>query len=139
MNGSIEMITSDYQGNIWACSSTQGVMKIVSNNFVNVSDVAGLPEITVNSTCIHDQLLYIGTENGLQIVDKNYHPVENELTDYIADSRIRCISEDKDKNIWIGTFTNDLGLIFYGADGTIKNYTKKSRFIQQPYASSYRD
>ena len=126
MNGSIEMITSDYQGNIWACSSTQGVMKIVSNNFVNVSDEAGLPEITVNSTCIHNQLLYIGTENGLQIVDKNYHPVENELTDYIADSRIRCISEDKDNNIWIGTYTNDKGLVCQSPDGKITSYTKKN-------------
>ncbi len=126
MNGSIEMITSDYQGNIWACSSTQGVMKIVSNNFVNVSDEAGLPEITVNSTCIHDQLLYIGTENGLQIVDKNYHSIKNELTDYIADSRIRCISEDKDKNLWIGTYTNDKGLVCQSPDGKIISYTKKN-------------
>lgn len=44
MNGSIEMITSDYQGNIWACSSTQGVMKIVANNFVNIYEEARLPK-----------------------------------------------------------------------------------------------
>ncbi len=79
MNGSIEMLTSDYQGNIWACSSTQGVMKIVANNFVNITSTAKLPKITVNTTCLHNGLLYIGTENGLQIVDKKNQQVKMPL------------------------------------------------------------
>lgn len=125
MNGSIEMLTSDYQGNIWVCSSTQGVMKIVANNFVNISGEAKLPKSTVNATCLHNESLYIGTENGLLILDKNNNPVRNELTDFIEDSRIRCIKEDNDKNIWIGTFTNDKGLICQTPDGKITSFTMK--------------
>ena len=126
MNGSIEMLTSDYQGNIWVCSSTQGVMKIVANNFVNLSKEAGLPKKTVNSTCLHNDLLYIGTEAGLQIIDKNNNHIKNTLTDFIGDSRIRCIVEDKSKNLWIGTFTNNKGLVCQAPDGSITSFTKES-------------
>ena len=125
MNGSIEMLTSDYQGNIWACSSTQGVMKIVANNFVNITSTAKLPKITVNTTCLHNGLLYIGTENGLQIVDKKNQPVKNALTEFIGDSRIRCIAEDKSKNLWIGTYADHIGLVCQTPDGRITSFTKK--------------
>ena len=125
MNGSIEMLTSDYQGNIWACSSTQGVMKIVTNNFVNITDEANLPKITVNTTCMHNDRLYIGTENGLQIVDKENHPIKDSLTEYLSDSRIRCIIEDKDDNLWVGCYTNDKGLVCQAPDGKITSFTTK--------------
>ena len=126
MNGSIEMMTSDYQGNIWVCSSTQGVMKIVENNFVNVTEEAKLPKKTVNTTCLHNGLIYIGTETGLEILDENRKSIKNALTDYIGDSRIRCIIEDKSKNIWIGTFTNDKGLVCQSPDGKITSFTIKN-------------
>ena len=129
MNGSIEMLTSDYQGNIWACSSTQGVMKIVANNFVNVSEEAKLPKITVNTTCKHNGLLYIGTETGLSIIDKDYQEIKNELTDYMGDARIRCIIEDNEKNIWLGTYTNDMGLVCQSPDGKITSFTTKNGLI----------
>ena len=125
MNGSIEMMTSDYQGNIWVCSSTQGVMKIVSNNFLNLFNEAKLTKKTVNSTCLHNGLVYIGTETGLIILDKDNKPVKNPLIEYIGDSRIRCIIEDKSGNIWVGTFTNDKGLVCQTPDGSIRAFTTK--------------
>ena len=125
MNGSIEMLTSDYQGNIWACSSTQGVMKIVANNFVNITEESKLPKKTVNTTCLHNDLLYIGTESGLRIIDKNMQAINNSLTEYVADSRIRCIVEDNNNNIWVGTFTNDKGLVCQSPDGKITVFTTK--------------
>ena len=126
MNSSIEMLTSDYQGNIWVCSSTQGVMKIVTNNFVNISNEAQLPENTVNSTCLYENLLYIGTENGLFIVDKNNREIKNALTDYIGDSRVRCISKDSDNNLWIGTYNNGKGLVCQSPDGKITSFTTQN-------------
>ena len=129
MINALEMMTSDYQGNIWACSSTQGVMKIVANNFVNVSEEAKLPKITVNTTCKHNGLLYIGTETGLSIIDKDYQEIKNELTDFMGDARIRCIIEDNEKNIWLGTYTNDMGLVCQSPDGKITSFTTKNGLI----------
>lgn len=119
----IEMITSDYQGNIWMASSTQGAMKLVTNNYVDVTDKAGLPQEVANAACLFDGGLYIGTDAGLEIISKDGGTAENELTEYIGDSRVRCIRKDRDGNLWICTYTNELGLIRYGKDKSIRAYT----------------
>ncbi len=123
INSGIEMTTSDYQGNMWVASSTQGVMKIVTNNFVDLSEKAGLPEMAANATCMYDGRLYVGTDHGLYIIEEDKQIIENELTDYIGDARIRCIKEDFEGNLWISTFTNNLGLICLTIDDEIKTYT----------------
>ena len=128
MTSSIGSITSDYQGNIWCTSSAQGVMKIVANNFVNLTKEAKLPKQTVNSTCLSDRLLFIGTEKGLCILDKSNNEIKNELTKYIADSRIRCIEKDKSGNIWIAVFNNDKGLICYTPDSSNNSEGKFTTF-----------
>ena len=123
MNSSIEMTTSDYQGNLWACSSTQGVMKIVANNFVDITGKSGVsPEVT-NAVCMHDGKIYAGTDNGLYIFLSDNRPVFNNLTKYIGNARVRCIMEDWDKNLWISTYSNDMGLICYSEDEQITAYT----------------
>ena len=123
MNSSIEMMCADYQGNMWFCSSTQGVMKLVSNNFSNVSQKAGIEGSVVNATCLIDGWLYVGTDNGLIVLDKSRQPVKNELTQYIGETRVRSLSCDKKGNLWICTYTNDMGLVCYSSDKKITAYT----------------
>ncbi len=125
MNNSIDMMTADYQGNLWFASSRQGVMKIVTNNFQNITQIAGLDLEAVNSTCLHNGFLYVGSDNGLSILNKEYRPVQNALTRYLAGTRIRCITNDRDNNLWISTYTNDIGLVCFDQKGGIKNYTVK--------------
>ena len=124
-DSAIEMTTSDYQGNIWVASSTLGVMKIVRNNFVDLSNKAGLEEVVTNATCLVGNLLYVGTDSGVRIINKNNESVENELTEYLEGVRIRCIKEDKDGNVWICAFNKDMGLVCYSKDGTIKALKKE--------------
>ncbi|MDC7302135.1 hybrid sensor histidine kinase/response regulator [Agathobacter ruminis] len=123
LQSGIEMMTSDYQGNMWFASSTQGVMKIVTNNFVDVSGKAGLPRDVTNAVCLQSNHLWIGTDNGLFILDENQKPVTNALTEYLKGSRVRSVIEDSDHNIWIGTYTNDIGLICYRTDGSMQQWT----------------
>ncbi|MCR5701772.1 MAG: response regulator [Lachnospiraceae bacterium] len=123
MDSAIEMMTADYQGNMWFASSTQGVMKIVTNNFVNITQKSGLPEEVVNATCLYDGLLYIGTDNGVRVVDDNNYTLENKLTKFIGDSRIRSFYSDSHGNIWVATFTNNVGLVRYNKNGTITQFT----------------
>ncbi|MCR5596203.1 MAG: response regulator [Lachnospiraceae bacterium] len=124
VNSGIEMITSDYQGNIWVASSTQGAMKVVAGNFRDIFDMANLPDEVVNVTHLYNGMLYMGTDNGLLILDDKYNPVENELTEYIGNSRVRCIDSDADGNLWVSVFTNDIGLVRQSAGGQIINFTK---------------
>ena len=129
MDSTIEMSTSDYQGNIWMASSTQGIMKLVTNNFVDFSEQTKLPSETVNATCLHNEMLYIGTDRGLQLLDKQNKPVKNKLTEYLGTARIRCIIEDKQGNVWFAAYTNNLGIVCQKKDGTIISFTKEDGLI----------
>ena len=120
----IEMMTQDYQGNIWIASSTQGVMKIVTNNFVDVMEEKGLRAGTANAACLHDGLLYIGMDKGIQIVDSAGNVIDNDMTRYIGESRIRCIREDGAGNVWICTYTDDKGLVCQKPDGGFIAFNK---------------
>ncbi|MCR4656857.1 MAG: response regulator [Lachnospiraceae bacterium] len=122
MDSGIEMMTSDYQGNMWFASSTQGVMKIVTNRFVDITGRAGLPGEVTNAVCLYGDELYIGTDNGLRIIDKDGNKVENGLTEDIGSSRVRCMSRGIDGDLWIGTYTNGLGLIHLQKDGEISRF-----------------
>lgn len=115
MNNSIEEMIFDYEGNMWFVSSRQGVMKIVHNDFFDLSKAAGLEERVVNTTCLYNNDLYIGTDTGLLIVDLDgFRSVSKELTEMLNGVRIRCIKTDSAGRLWICTYS-DKGLIC--ADG----------------------
>ncbi|MBR3307629.1 MAG: response regulator [Lachnospiraceae bacterium] len=121
MNSSIEMITEDYQGNLWFASSRQGIMKVVSTGFRNMTGAAGLQEAVVNATCLRDGNLYVGTDEGLQILDHNGNAVNNELTEMLEGVRIRCIARDLEDNLWICTYANGKGILCVSPDGEVTN------------------
>ncbi|MBP5249714.1 MAG: response regulator, partial [Lachnospiraceae bacterium] len=122
----IEMITSDYQGNIWAASSTQGVMKIVSNNFVNISERLGALGELANTVCISNGNIYVGGESGADVFTPDGEWIYGAISELLAGSRIRCIMEDNDGNIWFSAFTNGHGLVCLSKDGTIKEYNENA-------------
>lgn len=126
IDSSIEMTTSDYQGNLWVASSTQGVMKVVTNNFVNVTAQAGLDDMVVNATCLYRRNLYIGTDQGLFTIDSFGDVVDMPVAEVVGDSRVRCVQADNSGNLWIGTFTNDVGLLHVSANGLITQYTTEN-------------
>lgn len=112
MNNSIDHLMYDYEGNMWFTSSRQGVMKIVENRFTDISKLASLPSAVVNSTCISGDNLYIATDKGLFVLDKNYNTVENSATALLAGARIRCIKKDGDGKLWFCSYAAE-GLVCY--------------------------
>ncbi|MCH5264638.1 MAG: histidine kinase, partial [Lachnospiraceae bacterium] len=64
MNSSITSIMEDREGNLWCTSSRQGVMKVVKSPFVDITRISGLDPVVVNTTCIYQEDLYIGTDVG---------------------------------------------------------------------------
>ncbi|MCR4688859.1 MAG: response regulator [Saccharofermentans sp.] len=122
LNGGIEMSTSDYQGNIWIASSTQGLVKLVANNFVDISSRAGLEEVVTNATCLCGDKLYIGTDTGLYVINSAGEVVTDSLSSFLGNSRIRCITEDSKGNLWVASYTEGYGLVCRTSDGIIKTY-----------------
>ena len=123
MNSDIEMITSDYQGNLWVASSTQGVMKIIASNFYNITRDYKVDDLVVYVTYIYNDRLYVGSESGLYIFDKEGNVYENELTKFIGDAKIRHIIADSQGNIWVSCYTDSKGLVCQKPDGQVINFT----------------
>jgi signal transduction histidine kinase/DNA-binding NarL/FixJ family response regulator len=123
------MLCEDYQGNLWIASTRQGVAKIVTNNFLNVTAKAGLEEEVVNTTCLFNNNLYLGTDKGLLVIDSKYTPVNNTLIEHLKGTRIRCLMRDNEGNLWISTYNNNKGLICYSSNGNITSYTEENGFI----------
>ena len=110
MNNSVEHMMRDFEDNLWFTSSRQGLLKIVRNRFTDISSYAELEPAVVNSTRLKDGLLYVGTDNGLILIDGNYDKVENEITKMFEGVRIRSIHETTDGTLWFGT-NSKLGLL----------------------------
>lgn len=123
MNNSVDGMMLDFEQNLWFHSSRQGIMKISLSRFTNISIAAHLESRVVNTTCMHNNMLYAGTDTGLLIIDKEYHSIKNDLTKLLGENRIRCIKEDTKGNLWLCTYS-DLGLICYHKDGTYQTFTE---------------
>ncbi|MBR1930068.1 MAG: HD domain-containing protein [Lachnospiraceae bacterium] len=128
MNNSVDNMIIDYEGDLWFASSRQGVMKTAPSLFTNLSLIAGLDDVVVNTTCQHGINLYVGTDRGLYILNSAYRLKNTPLTELLSGIRIRCIKQDLTGNLWICTYS-DLGLICYHKDGTYESYTEATGLV----------
>ncbi len=145
MSNSLNHILSDFDGNLWITSSRHGVMKIVSNRFTDVFEQYGLPASVVNSTCMLDGRLFVGTENGLivledgkklnslpvtEIVTASGKPVDvSDLVDYLDSIRVRTICRDSRNRLWIST-ARECGLLRYD-HGKILQFTVEDGILDE--------
>ena len=128
MDDSVGGVMIDYLGNLWFTSTRQGVMKIVPNQFSDLFERFGLPKSVVNTTCICDDMLFIGSDTGLTVLDANGPVTRLPLTKAVTASgrdleaddliklldgcRIRSIIRDSRGRAWISTWRK-LGLLRY--------------------------
>ncbi|MCR5700895.1 MAG: HD domain-containing protein [Lachnospiraceae bacterium] len=108
-NNSVDRMTIDYQGNLWFASSRLGLLKMSASPFADVYCSAGLQAKVVNSVTTWQNKLYVGTDNGLDIVDTAANKgIQNELTEQLKDVRIRCLKVSSDNALWICTYGKGL-------------------------------
>ena len=120
IDSSAEGVMEDYQGNLWVASSKQGVMKIVPNQFTDISHQNNLPTQVVNTTCLYNDMLFIGTKSdGITVIGSNgpmdSFPLEEAVTasgeslgvtdliEMLQGVRIRSIVRDSKNRLWIAT------------------------------------
>ncbi len=117
-SSSIYHAIQDYQGNLWFSSSRLGLLRLCKTGFVDLFTEYSVKPSVVNSIERYQNLLYAGTDDGLVILDEAGHrQVENELTEYFANVRIRQILADRSGRLWFCTY--GAGLVSY--DGTTIN------------------
>ena len=121
VDSSAEGVLADYQGNLWVVSSKQGVMKIVPNQFTDISQQNHLPTQVISGTCRYNGMLLIGAKNdGLTVLsDKGIVeslPIEqaatasgesieaDDLIEMLSGCRIRSIIRDSRNRVWFSTY-----------------------------------
>ncbi|MBR1606202.1 MAG: HD domain-containing protein [Clostridia bacterium] len=140
MNNSVCNVMVDYLGNLWFTSTRQGVMKIVPNQFSNLFERYKLPASVVNTACMCEGKLLIGSDSGLLVLDEN-GPVSSmpltravtpdgqdlgadDLISLLEGVRIRSIIRDSRDRIWISTWRK-IGLLRYD-HGEVLVFTPES-------------
>lgn len=119
-NNSIDNMLVDYQGNLWFTSSRLGLLKMCSSPFESIFTRAALPKCVTNTVEKWQGKLYIGTDEGLFVVDEtNRRRLEDPLADYLGKTRIRCIRHDGRGNLWVCTYGR--GLVCQTRQGEIRS------------------
>ncbi|MBR6255855.1 MAG: HD domain-containing protein [Lachnospiraceae bacterium] len=120
-NNSIDNMLCDYQGNLWFTSSRLGLLRLAKSPFKDVYGAIGMDRNVVNAIVYWQNSYYIGTDKGLDVVDKNCHrQFENELTKELAGRRIRCMYVDAENHLWVCTYGN--GLMEFSPNGRSWTY-----------------
>ena len=130
MTNSVNSMLLDYEGNLWFTSSRQGVMKLVSNQFVDLYKRYDLPQAVVNSTCMYQGRLFVGTDTRLTVLDEDSvvqsvplnraktasgEPINaTDLIVLLQGCRIRSIIRDSRNRLWISVWER-IGLLCYDA------------------------
>ncbi|MBO7453341.1 MAG: HD domain-containing protein, partial [Clostridiales bacterium] len=116
-----------------------GVMKVVKNHFTDVFDKYNIDRAVVNSTCYYNDMLFIGKDSGLTVVNTsgnvdrlNLNEVKTasgehlgylDLISMLEKVKIRSIIKDSKDRLWISTF-GDLGLVRYD-NGNVVTFEKE--------------
>ncbi|MBM6818771.1 MULTISPECIES: ligand-binding sensor domain-containing protein [Clostridium] len=146
----IVAIIEDNDGYIWVGSNDEGVNIIDrSNDKVYRLDKEGELNSLLTSTDItvingYDNKIFIGTNNGINIIDKDKKEIIKYLesdSSFDSDkSKIREIYIDKDKLVWIGTrdglYTMDENYKFSNLNDIFKDNNINDRVISSVYEDS---
>ena len=149
MNNNVGHVMMDYLGNLWFTSSRQGVLKVVPNQFSNLYERFGLPEMVVNSTCMCEDKLFVATDTGLTVLDEN-GPVEkipltkavtaggvdleaDDLITLLQGCRIRSIIRDSRGQLWFSLWRTH-GLLRY-AHGELTAFTEADGLLSNSIRS----
>ncbi|MBP5384753.1 MAG: HD domain-containing protein [Lachnospiraceae bacterium] len=124
-NNSIDNMLYDYQGNLWFTSSRLGLLRMAKSPFKDVYGSIGMERQVVNAIVFWQNSYYIGTDNGLDVVDKSCTvQSKNRLTGELSGKRIRCMYVDQNDHLWVCTYGS--GLLEYAPDGESWEYNAEN-------------
>lgn len=137
-NSSIKHMIQDYQGNLWFTSTRMGLLKVTKSSFCNLSypyGLSGNKQSVANAVVKWKNKLYIGTDNGLNIIDeKNGKTQKNGLTKRLKGIRIRGLMVDSKEHLWIASSGED-GLLEVKENLKVKKYGWKDGTLGNRFRS----
>ncbi len=128
VNESMSDMLVDYEGNYWFTSYRKGLLLLERSKFKNVSMKYGLGNSIVNCVMQYNGQLYIGTDDGLNIVSQGKVVADNELVKLLDGISIRDMYVDSRENLWICTY-RIYGVIKVNKQGTYKFYNRGGGYL----------
>lgn len=110
---SLNGITVDYEGNVWMTSSNYGVFEVARGSVAHPVEAAGLQKESVSGIAVGGGYIFVGTGNGLFLLNDAFEPVSSPLSAQLENTYIRCVMKDAAGDIWISTYNSDHGLVRY--------------------------
>ncbi len=121
-NNSIDNMLYDYQGNLWFTSSRLGLLRLAKSPFKDIYGSIGMDRRVVNAIVYWQNCYYIGTDKGLDIVDRSCRRhVNNTLSGELEGKRIRCMYTDDVNHLWVCTYGNGLMEFSPGGESWVYN------------------
>ncbi|MCR5536038.1 MAG: HD domain-containing protein [Succinivibrio sp.] len=121
-DNSIESCVQDYQDNLWFASSRLGLLKLAHTPVSNIFQSAKLEPKVVNAIEKWDGLLYIGTDEGLTVIEPlSGQTILNPFTELLGKLRIRDLRCDAQGYLWVCTYGR--GVYRLARSGNYRHYT----------------
>ena len=122
----VNWATIDDEGNVWLASSNEGLVRYTPGYFATPNGEAGLVGKDINAVTIAGGLYYVATDAGLLAFDSEWRPVNNTLTELLANLHVKHLLTDSEGRLWCGTYS-DLGVVRYRpSDGEIKSFNPQN-------------
>ena len=126
-DGAASDVCVDNQGNIWFASNKHGLMKYSKTPFSNITKRADVECGIVNAVKKIGKELFIGTDNGLKIINLiTYEEITKPYTSMFDGMRIRNIETDSKGNIWISTY-GEVGVVCIDKNGKTTSYSDRNK------------
>ncbi|MCK9171277.1 MAG: hypothetical protein M0P01_12765 [Treponema sp.] len=120
-DNNINRILEDREGNMWFATDRGGIEKMSIGRFKTVSLPAAVNAIAEDSKT---GVVWLGADNGLYCY-KKFVPVQNDITRYCADVRIRDVGFTKEGDLLVSTYAK-YGQLIISPEGKIKSWTQKN-------------
>lgn len=115
-------ITLDYESNVWMSSSNYGVFEVAQGSVYHPVEAQKLQKESVTSVSCSKNVCYVGTGNGLFVLNSNFEIIESKLSTELNGAYIRCVMADNEGNIWISMYNSEYGLICYNPEADQVEY-----------------
>ena len=128
-NESMSDMLVDYEGNYWMTSYRKGLLFLGRSKFQNASLKYGMTESIVNCVTEYCGKLYVGTDDGLDIINEDGTlDRESELVTLLSGKSIRDMYVDSKNNLWICSYRL-YGVIKVNSRGKYTIYNKSKSLL----------
>jgi ligand-binding sensor domain-containing protein/signal transduction histidine kinase/DNA-binding response OmpR family regulator len=121
---SISDMITDYEGNYWITSYRKGLLLLEKSKFKNMTIEYKMSNTIVNSVIKYGDKLYVGTDDGLVIINSDRTlDKDSELVDILDGKSVRNFYIDSKNRLWICSY-RIYGVICLNRDGSYAYYNK---------------